>query len=443
MSAIASVLLARGYRVSGSDAKASAVTKRLTDAGATIFIGHDSVNVPEQCAIVLSTAIKPENPEWRMAKARNQVVFHRSEVMAALVNERTGIAIAGAHGKTTTTAMLAAIFLYAKKDPTVLIGGDVTAMGGNACDGKGAFVITEADESDGSFLKLRPQYAVITNIEDDHLDHYGTMEGVREAFRTFLTCLKPGGKAILCADQAETKTLADAHSDCCITYGTIPEAAWQARNISFNGLQTTYELWHEGEQKGTVRLHVPGQHNVLNSLAAITLSQCAGIDTTTSIAALAQFHGVHRRFELKGEVKGIRIIDDYAHHPTEIAATLAAAKLVAPKRIVCVFQPHRFSRTRLLADEFGSAFANCDELILTDVYSAGETPIPGVSGQTIVEAVARMSGKKAHYIPSLEDLPKFLRTFAKPGDMIITVGAGNIVQAGEKLLEELQNEVLA
>lgn len=443
MSAIASVLLARGYQVTGSDAKASAVTKRLTDAGATIFIGHDGVNVPEQSAVVLSTAIKPDNPEWMLAKKRNQAVFHRSDVMAALVNERTGIAVAGAHGKTTTTAMLAAIFLHAQKDPTVLIGGDVTAMGGNACDGKGAFVITEADESDGSFLKLRPQYAVVTNIEDDHLDHYGTMEGVREAFRTFLTCLKPGGKAFLCADQAETKALADARQDCCITYGTHNDAEWQARNIHFNGLQTDYELWRAGKRQAMVRLQVPGQHNVLNSLAAIALSFYAGIDTATAGAALSDFRGVHRRFELKGEAGGVRIIDDYAHHPTEIAATLAAAKLVAPKRIVCVFQPHRFSRTQLLADEFGSAFANCDELILTDVYSAGEAPIAGISGRTIVDAVARMSGKKAHYVPSLEEVPKFLQTFVQPGDMIITVGAGNIYQAGEQLLAELHKEALA
>lgn len=443
MSAIASVLLARGYRVSGSDAKESIVTERLRAAGATIFIGHDGANVPENCAIVLSTAIRPENPEWQAAKARKLTVFHRSDVMAAIVNERSGIAVAGAHGKTTTTAMLAAVFLHAQQEPTVLIGGDVTAMGGNACDGKGEFVITEADESDGSFLKLRPQYAVITNIEDDHLDHYGDMDGVRKAFRTFLTCLRPGGKAFLCADQSETKLLAAEHPECCIMYGTDASADWQVKNIRFDGMRTEYELWHDGKLAGNVQLHVPGQHNVLNSAAAIALAQTAGIEPTVSIAALAAFGGVHRRFELKGEARGVRIIDDYAHHPTEIAATLAAARLVAPKRIVCVFQPHRFTRTQLLADEFGQAFANCDELVLTDIYSAGETPIPGISGETLVEAVARCSGKKAHYVPALEAVPGFLRTFVQEGDMVLTVGAGNIYQAGEQLLAELKSEVLA
>ncbi len=443
MSAIASVLLARGFRVTGSDAKESAATARLLAAGATIFIGHDAANVPDDCAVVLSTAIKPDNPEWQAAKTKRLRVFHRSDLMAALVNERTGIAVAGAHGKTTTTAMLAAVFLQAKLAPTVLIGGDVTAMGGNACNGDGAFVITEADESDGSFLKLRPKYAVVTNVEDDHLDHYGSMEGVREAFHTFLTYLQPGGKAVLCADQAEAKALAAAYPENSVTYGTGADADWQARNVRFDGMHTTYEIWHDGLLVSEVRLAVPGSHNVLNSLAAIVLAHYAGVEVATAVAALEAFRGVHRRFELKGEAHGIRVIDDYAHHPTEVAATLAAARLVAPKRIVCVFQPHRFSRTQLLAEEFGKAFADCDELVLTDIYSAGEAPIPGITGETLVEAVARCGGKKAHYVQSLEALPAFLKAFAKPGDMVMTMGAGNIYQAGEKLLAELKSGVLA
>ncbi len=443
MSAIASVLLARGLRVTGSDAKASAATARLTAAGATIFIGHDGANVPDHCAVVLSTAIKPDNPEWQAAKAKALPVFHRSDLMAALVNERTGIAVAGAHGKTTTTAMLAAVFLQAELAPTVLIGGDVTAMGGNACNGDGAFVITEADESDGSFLKLRPKYAVVTNIEDDHLDHYGSMDGVREAFRTFLSYLQPGGKAVLCADQAEARQLAAAYPEHSVTYGTADDADWQARNIRFDGMHTTYEIWYDGRLVSEVHLAVPGSHNVLNSLAAIVLAHYAGVEMATAVRALAAFCGVHRRFELKGEAQGIRVIDDYAHHPTEVAATLAAARLVAPKRIVCVFQPHRFSRTQLLADEFGKAFAECDELILTDIYSAGEAPIPGITGETLVEAVARCGGKTAHYVPTLEALPAFLKTFAQSGDMVMTMGAGNVYQAGEQLLVELRNGVLA
>lgn len=439
MSALAYVLLKRGYDVSGSDLNAGHMSAHLAEEGAMVYMGHDSCQVDDADAVVISTAIHANNPELVAAKAKGLPVLHRSDVLAALLNNAKGVAVAGAHGKTTTSAMISCIAAESGIDPTIVIGGEVTSLGGNARNGAGPYVVAEADESDGSFLKFYPHLAVVTNIEDDHLDHYGTEENIYQAFKQFLGNITEGGKAILCADNPKVCRLARETDKAVLTYGIEGEAAdFIAKNITYGVNGTTYELYYHNELLTQVHLIVPGRHNVLNSMGAFVAAREMGIPVDKILASLKQFGGAKRRFETKGKVNGVWIVDDYAHHPTEIGVTLKAARQTKPQRLLCVFQPHRYTRTQLLFDEFCQSFAGCDELIIVDIYAAGEDPIEGISSAKLAEGIHAATGQKVQYIPRLSKAEEYLQAQAQAGDLIMTIGAGDVFKIGEELVRELE-----
>lgn len=438
MSAIAKVLLAMGFDVSGSDISKSETTYKLEQLGARVCVGHCSENIQDAQAIVISTAIPESNEEVRVARERGLTIFHRADIVAAIMEDQEGIAIAGAHGKTTTTSMIAIMLEKAGLDPTVLIGGELDFLGGNAKLGKGKYVVAEADESDGSFLKLSPKIAIVTNIENDHMDFYETMENILNTFQKFLHKLPvETGLAILCFDNAFARDIAAQSGRKYVSYAVDHEAEYTVRNIRINGSATIYDAYYQGELLGTVNLNVPGRHNIANSLAAIATGMHLGLTFTQIADGLAAFQGVKRRFQTKGRVKGVWVVDDYAHHPTEIATTLNAARDVKPKRLICIFQPHRYSRTKFLREEFGRAFAPADHLILTDVYSAGEQPIAGITGEVIKEEVERQTSQTATYIQDKNKISRYLLEIVEPGDLVITMGAGDIYRSGEELVEKL------
>lgn len=439
MSAIAYVLLKRGYHVSGSDLGSSHMAARLREEGAVVYIGHKKEQVAEADAVVVSTAIHEDNVELIAAKESNIPVLHRSDVLADILNGADGVAVAGAHGKTTTSAMISCIAAEGGIDPTVVIGGEVSSLGGNARNGQGRFVVAEADESDGSFLKFYPYLAVVTNIENDHLDHYGTEENIYAAFKQFLSSVKPGGKAILCVDSAKVAKLAQETETAVVTYGFAGSGAdYTAEEVSYGADGTAYKLLHHGELVAEVRLIVPGRHNVLNSMGAFIAGLEMGVEISSILASLKKFGGAKRRFETKGKVGGVWVVDDYAHHPTEIGVTIKAALQTQPKRLICVFQPHRYSRTQLLFDDFCTCFTGCDELILTDIYAAGEAPIEGVSSAVLAEAIKQAGKINIRYIPALSDIQPYLLACAADGDLIMTVGAGDVYKVGERLVEEME-----
>lgn len=433
MSSLAHVLHGLGKTVSGSDSKASAITERLRQEGLRVFIGHRAEQVAAAEVVVLSTAIHKDNAEYLEAQRRGLKIVHRSDIMAYIVNSGLGVAVAGAHGKTTTTAMISYITTQAGLDPTYMIGGDVELLSGNSHLGRSEYIITEADESDGSFLKLTPQLAVITNIEDDHMDYYKTKENINKAFVQFLDNVQPGGKAIVCFDNEVIRQIAPESKTQYLSYAAEHEADYQARDILYQNAQTVYQLFCHGQRVCEVTLAVPGLHNVLNSLAAIAATTEMGVALPQILAALRNFSGAKRRFELKYQDAQLKIVDDYAHHPTEIATTLKAARQSLPKRLICVFQPHRYTRTQLLFTEFVEAFAEADILILADIYSAGEVPIEGISSAKLFEAVrATHPNNSCYYIPELSNIPAKLQTLVQPGDLVITMGAGNVYTVGEK-----------
>ena len=439
MSALAYVLIKRGYDVSGSDLNAGHMSAHLAEEGAMVYMGHDACQVDDADAVVVSTAIHANNPELVAAKAKGLPVLHRSDVLAALLNNAKGVAVAGAHGKTTTSAMISCIAAESGIDPTIVIGGEVTSLGGNARNGAGPYVVAEADESDGSFLKFYPHLAVVTNIEDDHLDHYGTEENIYKAFKQFLGNITEGGKAILCADNAKVRRLAQETDKTVLTYGIEGEDAdFVAKNITYGVNGTTYDLYCHNELLTQVHLIVPGRHNVLNSMGALVAAREMCIAMEKILASLAKFGGAKRRFETKGKIEGVWIVDDYAHHPTEIGVTLKAARQTQPKRLLCVFQPHRYTRTQLLFDEFCASFVGCDELIIVDIYAAGEDPIEGVSSAKLAEGIHAATGQKVQYIPRLAKAEEYLQAQAQAGDLIMTIGAGDVFKIGEELVRELE-----
>lgn len=440
MSALAYVLVKRGFEITGSDLQVGHMAYELAEAGAMVYMGHDDCQIEGADAIVVSTAIPETNPELAAARQKNLPVLHRSDVLKELLNGKgvKGVAVAGAHGKTTTSAMIGVIAAEAGIDPTVVIGGDVASLGGNARNGESEWVIAEADESDGSFLKFTPFIPVITNIEDDHLDHYGTEENIYQAFKEYLSHMREGGTALLCLDNVKVQRLAKETEREFVTYGLTEECIYQAKNIRHSIDGTDYELYHKGEKLTDVHLIVPGRHNVLNSLGAFAAAMLMGIAPDVIVAALAKFSGAKRRFETKGKENGIWVVDDYAHHPTEIAATLQAAKETGARRIVCVFQPHRYTRTKLLYDEFCNCFGNCDKLILTHIYSAGEQPIPGISGKLLAESVQQTTGQDVVFIDSFARVEEYLYKNCEKGDLVITMGAGDVFKIGEELVKEFQ-----
>jgi len=437
MSAIAKILLEMGYKVSGSDLCQTDMTMKLTQAGAVIFVGHAAENIVSADAVVISTAIPEKNPELKAAREQGIPVFHRADLVAAVMNLQSGIAVAGAHGKTTTTSMIALMLEKAGVDPTVIIGGELHDIGGNAKLGRGKYLVAEADESDGSFLKYAPYIAVVTNIENDHMDHYKTMDNIRLAFRAFLSHISEDGAAVVCFDNAYLRDLAALTNRKCLSYAIDHEADYMAKNIRTFGAATMYDVFYHGALLGTVKIAVPGRHNILNSLAALIVGLTVGLDFAVASAGLSCFTGVKRRFQTKGRVSGVWVVDDYAHHPTEIRTTLMAARQTNPGRLICVFQPHRYTRTAFLREEFGKAFEPADLLVLTDIYAAGEEPIPGISGLTIQEEVERQAKQRLTYIAEYTKIARYLAEIVEEGDLVITMGAGNIYLAGEELVEKL------
>lgn len=440
MSPLARIMLELGYHVSGSDREDSGVIENLRRLGAKIMLGGQKAeNVRGADAIVVSTAIPYDNPEVLAARDLGITKLHRSDINAALVNEYKGIAVAGAHGKTTTTSMLGVALTKAGVSPTVVVGGEVPDLGTNAVLGEGDYLVSEADESDGSFLKLRPHIAVVTNVEDDHMDHYGTMENIIRAFTQFIqNADRENGYAVLCFDNENLRHIAQHIDRKYYSYAIDHEADYQARNILTTGKGISFDVVHGEEMLGHISLNIPGRHNVLDAMACLVTGLSIGVPFEKMAAGLAAFHGAKRRFQTKGRIGGVWIVDDYAHHPTEIAATLQAAKETKPARLICVFQPHRYSRTQLLHEEFGKAFRSADLLVLTDIYAAGEAPIEGVSGETILQEVRRQSGQSVVYLPEREKLASYLQKEIQEGDLVITMGAGDIYKTGEELVELLQ-----
>jgi len=441
MSAIAKILLEKGYTVTGSDISKSEAVNRLERLGAKVFFGHNKDYIQGAEAIVVSTAIASDNPEVLAAREQGVPIYHRADMVAALMAESTGIAIAGAHGKTTTTSMVAVMLEKAGLDPTILIGGDIDYLNGNAKLGKGRYLVAEADESDCSFLKLAPTIAVVTNIENDHMDHYGTMENILSAFTKFLNKLEVDtGLGVLCFDSENVRNIAAGLDRKYVSYAIDFDADYMAKEIVFRGTTTLYKLFHHDKFLGSIELNVPGRHNVANSIAAVAVGLYIGLEFDQVAEGLAAFRGVKRRFQTKGRVGGIWVVDDYAHHPTEIITTLQAARGTNPKRLICVFQPHRYSRTKLLREEFGRAFSQADLLILTDIYAAGEAPIPGISGEVLKEEVERQTQQTVTYIPDATIIARYLAQVVEPGDLVMTMGAGNVYLVGEELVEKLLNK---
>lgn len=439
MRAIANILIAKGYEVSGSDIKESPVIEKFRSQGATIHIGHDASYVKDVDAVVRSTAIRETNPELKAARELGIKILHRSDIVKAVLDVTKGIAVAGAHGKTSTTSMIGQILVEGQVDPTVIIGGEVDYLGGSSVAGKGDISVAEADESDGSFLKYNPHTVVITNIENDHMDHYGTMDNLLAAFVQFVNRLPKDGIAVVCGDNDNIRYVMSQVDHTFYTYGFDESNDYMARNVHYVDGHLVYDVYYKGQSIARLTLRVPGRHNVLNSMAAfITCHAVYGLSVEVCQKALSKFVGAKRRFETKGHVAGVWVVDDYAHHPTEIAATLKAAKELEKHRVICIFQPHRYTRTQLLANEFATAFTAADELYMTDIYDAGEDPIDGIDGRTIPDRIEAETGKQVNYVPNVDDIPKILSKVVRPNDLVITMGAGSINQYGPKLLELLE-----
>lgn len=439
MSAIARIMLELGYHVTGSDLKTSAAGERLEALGAICYLGHAEENLEDADLVVASTAIPPTNVELLKAREKGLQIMHRGEMLAWLMRRQKGIAIAGAHGKTTTTSMIALILEKNKLDPTILIGGDLTEIGGNAKLGGGDYLVAEADESDGSFLKLDPFIEVVTNIEDDHLDYYRSLDNIVAAFRDFMAKVPDAGVAVVCYDNPVIRGLLKGYERPHLTYAVDHlEADYTLRNLRFNGQATAGDVYERGELLGTLELSVPGSHNLSNALAAVAVGRFIGLPFEGIFESLKTFRGAGRRFQLRGEVDGIKVIDDYAHHPSEIKATLKAAGQVKTGRVVGVFQPHRYTRTSLLGERFGEAFSDADIIVISDIYSAGERPIKGVSASTIVSAIEKHEGREVVYLPTRQEIVDYLVQTARPGDLIVTMGAGDIWCAGVELVSKLK-----
>ncbi|HEU4597460.1 MAG TPA: UDP-N-acetylmuramate--L-alanine ligase [Pyrinomonadaceae bacterium] len=441
MSGIAEVLANMGFQVSGSDLRRSDVTARLEEAGARVFEGHAAENVNGSHVVVRSTAVRDDNPEIVEARRRSIPVIARAEMLAELMRlKRDTVAVAGSHGKTTTTSMVATVLAHAELDPTVVVGGVVGSLGTSARLGKSELMVVEADESDRSFLMLSPTFAVVTNIDREHMDHYVDMTDVRKCFADFVNKVPFYGAAVLCLDDPHVQAVIPEIVRRRITYGLSAQADIAAREVRYDRpFGSTFQVRRMGEHIGEVALNVPGLHNIYNALAAISIGLELEVPFETIAGALASFTGVNRRFQFKGDAGGVLVVDDYGHHPTEIRATLVAAKLGATgRRIVVLFQPHRYTRTQDLMDEFARSFNNADVLMLTDIYAASEDPIPGVTAESLVEAVQRFGHKDTRYVGSIESAVAALAEEARPGDIVLTLGAGNVFRAGEKLAELLK-----
>ena len=440
MSGIAELLYNQGYKVSGSDLRESDTTRRLAKLGCTIYYGHHPDHVQGANVVVMSSAVHPNNPEIRAAKTLQIPVIPRAEMLAELMRMKQGIAVAGSHGKTTTTSLIATVLSKGGLDPTIVIGGKLNSIGSNARLGEGEYLVAEADESDGSFLKLNPVLAIITNIDAEHMEHFKTMDNLRQAFIDFANKVPFYGAAIVCLDHPEIQRILPDIQKRIVTYGLSPQANFQASSIRQEGFDTIFDLTIQHTPAGKIRVRMPGQHNALNALATIATAQELALPLSEVKAALQAFEGVQRRFQLRHQVGDILIIDDYGHHPREIEATLQAAKSGWERRVIAIFQPHRFTRVRDLADDFYRCFYLADKLIVTDIYPAGESPIEGVHAKHLYEGILRHGHRDVTYIPDKEEIAPALTDIVKPGDMVITLGAGDIWKTGDSLAEILKEK---
>ncbi|OCT14926.1 UDP-N-acetylmuramate--L-alanine ligase [Paenibacillus pectinilyticus] len=441
MSAIAKVMLEMGYRISGSDLAQQELTEKLKAKGARVFIGHEATNVSGADLVVYSTALSKDNVEMQAAEQLNIPIIHRSQMLGRLMNERKGIAVAGAHGKTTTSSMIALVMEICGTDPTYIIGGEIMNVGSNAKAGKGEYVVAEADESDGTFLQYHPTMALVNNIEADHLENYnGDFENLKKAYAQFLSQVRPGGKAIVCHDDEFLREMIPQIQSEVITYGIETAADYIARDISLGDRKVTFTVEFKGASLGQVSLSVPGKHNVYNALATLITCLEAGISFENIAEAIQEFRGAKRRFQVLGEVENILVIDDYAHHPTEIQATISAAK-ATKKRIIAVFQPQRYTRTYYLFEQFSRSFLEADEVIITDIYSpAGEQRIEGVDSAKLVELIRSNSNANVQHIASREEVLTYLVDHVQPGDLVLTMGAGDIWKAADGLAKSLRKK---
>ena len=434
MSGIAEVLINQDYEVSGSDPSSNRVTDHLKTLGADIRHNHSAENVSGKHVVVVSSAISDDNVEVQAAREQSIPVIPRAEMLAELMRMKYGIAIAGTHGKTTTTSLVATVLAAGNLDPTVVIGGRIKNMGGHAKLGESQYLIAEADESDGSFLKLSPTLAVVTTLDEEHMDFYRTMQNMKSTFLQFLNKIPFYGAAILCLDDANLQSLLPRIEKRTITYGLKSQANYTARNISVEGLKTYFTVYHQGKKLGKILSGALGRHNVCNTLAAVAVGMELSMDFPTIAESLKTFTGVQRRFEILKQSESLIIVDDYGHHPVEIQATLSTAKEVWPdRRLVIVFQPHRYSRTKYLMESFFSSFNDADQLLLLDIYSAGEEAEEGIHSQRIAEGVKEFGHKNVEYIGSTESVIPHLQKILKPGDIVMTLGAGNIGELSHRL----------
>lgn len=440
MSGIAEVLINQEFEVSGSDPSSNRVTDHLKTLGADISHNHCAENIAGKHVVVVSTAISDNNIEVQAAREQSIPVIPRAEMLAELMRMKHGIAIAGTHGKTTTTSLVASVLTAGNLDPTVVIGGRIKNMGGHAKLGQSQYLIAEADESDGSFLKLSPTLAVVTTLDEEHMDFYQTMENMKSAFLQFLNKVPFYGAAILCMDDANLQSLLPRIEKRTITYGLKSQADFTARNISLDGLKTYFTVYHQGKELGRILSGALGRHNVCNTLAAVAVGMELNMDFPTIAKSLENFAGVQRRFEILKQSDSLIIVDDYGHHPAEIQATLSTAKEVWPnRRLIIIFQPHRYSRTKHLMESFFSSFNDADHLLLLDIYAAGEEAEEGIHSQRIADGVKEFGHKNVEYIGSTESVIPHLQKILKPGDIVLTLGAGNIGELSHQLVSRFND----
>ncbi len=440
MSGIAEILINQGFEVSGSDLHLTEVTNRLTELGAKIYEGHSSENVKEADVLVYSSAVIPDNPEVRAAAERNIPIIKRAEMLAETMRMQYGIGIAGTHGKTTTTSMVGLTLTEGGIDPTIIVGGKLSGLGGtNARLGNGEFIVVEADEFDRTFLKLTPTIAAITTLEREHLDTYKDLDDIKTAFIEFANKVPFYGFVVICLDEPALQDIIPSINKTIFTYGTTTQADVRAIDIQFEGFSSKYNVIYKGKELGQIKLNIPGEHYVKNSLVAVTIGMELGIDFNIIKKALEKFTGVYRRFETKFK-NDILVLDDYAHHPTETSATLAGIRAAWDRRLIVVFQPHLFSRTKDFYQDFGRSFLNSDVFICTDIYPAREKPIEGITGELIANITKKYGHKNVIYVPDKNDIPKKLMEMVKKDDIIVTMGAGDIWKYGEKFVELLKEE---
>ena len=437
-SAIAQLLQGRGCLISGSDLKATALTEKLHKMGMRISLDHRAEAVNGADLVIYTTALKRDNPELAAARAQGIPSLSRSEALAILANEKKSIAVSGAHGKTTTTCLIAHLLVDARFSPTVCAGGELFGLNGNALSGEGSYFVLEADESDGSFLSLRPDYAVLTNIDREHLDYYRSLKEIEKAFAGFVNNSKDQGRVIFCADDQRLAKIVVRSGRQGLGYGFSKTADIFASGIELADGLSRFDSFYQGRFLGQIELMVPGRHNISNALAAVALGLELGIDFKTIQRSLSTFNGVRRRLELKSRQKQILIFDDYAHHPTEIRASLAALRNLKPKRILAVFQPHRYSRTKFLINDFADCFSDADQLVITDIYAASEAPIPGVSAKKLCQRIRQLNGPEVEYLPK-EKILAYLLERLRSGDLVAVLGAGDIGDLSDALVKELQN----